>query len=126
MPAALVLAKQSEIGKRSPKSWSDVNCLIGSDAVRDLGKRNLNTDLSLQVVAIDTFIRLKSRMRQQFRARNHAVLMSRRGIDIGYLDVEILFQGEINRAVQRQLLLSRRRILRLHHFILRTEYEEQQ
>jgi len=48
----------------------------------------------------DTFIRLEARVREQFRARNHAVLLPRCGFDIGYLDVEILFQGEINSAVQ--------------------------
>src|SRR5580704_17042854 len=61
--ARLVLANQRQIKDRSRECWSDVNCLIGSDAVRDLGKRNLNTNLSPQVVAIVTFVRLEARVR---------------------------------------------------------------
>jgi len=43
--------------------------------VRDAGNGNLNTKQSSQVVTIDTVIYLEARVRQEFRARNYAILL---------------------------------------------------
>src|SRR5580698_3979361 len=94
MPTGFVLMNQRQIENRSRECWSDMNCLIGSDAVRN--DRGLYAELSLCVVSRDRVAGIEVRVWQQFRTRNHAVLLLRRTFDIGDLDVEILFHSELN------------------------------
>src|SRR5580704_9042348 len=107
--ALLVLTNQGQIENGSRECWSDMDGLIWTYVVRD--DRGLYPELGLCVVSRDRVAGIKARMWEKLRARNQTILLFSRGFDIGDLDVEILFERQINSSGKCQLLAAGSSIL---------------